>query len=197
MCHSCLIVRSVACLGCSKAAPCRPTFEADCSKARQWGGSTLCRCIVVCGFTVHSAATGTRSSAPMSVHRRIHQGMHTKMLACYPQDYWVEESPPRSGLYERSINTRVISGRIAVSPVGRAARTRRPCAGSDLRDDHLSEVASPDTAMRSPEGVHPCRGGGYQRGSAHPHRTESTANSGGHYFTPSVSLGAARATRPP
>ncbi len=128
MCHSCLIVRSVACLGCSKSSALPPTFEADYAQGTcQWGGSTLVQMYMawiqctqcrnwhslICAHVKDTAAS-IRACTP-------------RCLPAIRRTIGPKSRLPQFRPYERSINTRVISGRDCRVTVG-SSEDRRPCA---------------------------------------------------------------------
>lgn len=151
-------------------------------KARQWGGSTLVQMYMAWIQCTQCRNWHSLICAHVKDTAASIRGMYTKMLACYPQDYWAEESPPQFRPYERSINTRVISGRDCRVTVG-SSEGQEAVRGSDYAMAHLSEVAFwPDTAMRSPEGFIRAVCGGIARAPLTLIVLESTANGVGNYF---------------
>ena len=109
-------------------------------KARQWGGSTLVQMYMAWIQCTQCRNWHSLICAHVKDTAASIRGMYTKMLACYPQEYWAEESPPQFRPYERSINTRVISGRDCRVTVG-SSEGQEAVRGSDYAMAHLSEVA--------------------------------------------------------
>ena len=80
-------------------------------KARQWGGSTLIQMYMAWIQIIHRENWHSFICAHVKDTSATIRGMYSRMLANYPKDYWPCETPPQFSSYERSLNTRVISGR--------------------------------------------------------------------------------------
>ncbi|MBQ8772893.1 MAG: hypothetical protein IJZ17_00225, partial [Muribaculaceae bacterium] len=151
-------------------------------KARQWGGSTLIlmymawiQCLLrrnwhslICAHVKYTAAAI--------------RGMYTKMLDSYPENYWVENCPPKFKPFERSSNTREITGRDCRVTVG-SSENQEAIRGNDIAMAHLSECAFwSDSLMRNPESLIRAICGSIARVPLSLVVIESTANGVGNYF---------------
>ena len=151
-------------------------------KARQWGGSTLVQmymawiqCCLRRGHNSLICAHVKDTSAGI-------RGMYTKMLGSYPADLWEGDAPASFKPFERSVNTREITGRGCRVTVG-SAENQEAVRGFDYQMAHLSEVAFwGDTARRNPDGFVRAVCGAVALASLTLIAMESTANGTGNYF---------------
>ena len=151
-------------------------------KARQWGGSTLVQmyfawiqCVLqenwnslICAH-VKDTAAGIR-------------GMYDDMLMDYPEEYWSNEEKPRFVVWQKSANTREISGRKCKVTVA-SSFGQDSVRGLDFSMAHLSEVAFwKDTERMTPADFIRSVCGGIPSVPLSMVVLESTANGVANYF---------------
>lgn len=151
-------------------------------KARQWGGSTLIQMYMAWIQCIHHRNWHSLICAHVKDTASTIRGMYTKMLACYPDKFWPDDSPHDFRPFERSVNTRVITGRDCRVTVG-SSEGQEAVRGADYAMAHLSEVAFwKDSPTQSPEGFIRALCGGIVRQPDTLIALESTANGVGNYF---------------
>ncbi|MCM1504889.1 MAG: hypothetical protein NC127_06815 [Muribaculum sp.] len=151
-------------------------------KARQWGGSTLIQTYMAWIQCLHRRNWNSLICAHVKDTSATIRGMYTKLLANYPEEFWLEDAKPCFKPFERSVNTRVIEGRGCMVTVG-SCEGQEAVRGGDYAMAHLSEVAFwPDTVNRSPEGFIRAVCGGIARVPLSLIVLESTANGVGNFF---------------
>ncbi len=151
-------------------------------KARQWGGSTLIQMYMAWIQIIHRENWHSFICAHVKDTSATIRGMYSRMLANYPKDYWPCETPPQFSSYERSLNTRVISGRDCRVTLG-SCESQEAARGNDIAMAHLSEVAFwRDTNQRSPEDFIRSVCSGIPLEPLTVIALESTANGVGNYF---------------
>ena len=151
-------------------------------KARQWGGSTLVQMYMAWIQCIHHRNWHSLICAHVKDTAATIRGMYTKMLASYPDEYWEADTPHDFRPFERSVNTRVITGRDCRVTVG-SSECQEAVRGADFAMAHLSEVAFwRATPSQSPEGFIRAICGGIARQPDTLIVLESTANGVGNYF---------------
>ena len=119
-------------------------------KARQWGGSTLVQLYMAWIQIVHCRNWHSIICAHVKDSAANIRGIYTKLLESYPSDMWDEDEAPRFSAFERSSNTRLITGRGCRVTVG-SCENPGASRGSDVAMAHLSEVAFwRSSKLRSP-----------------------------------------------
>lgn len=109
-------------------------------KARQWGGSTLIQMYMAWIQIIHRENWHSFICAHVKDTSATIRGMYSRMLRNYPEEYWLCDTPPQFNSYERSLNTRVISGRDCRVTLG-SCESQEAARGNDIAMAHLSEVA--------------------------------------------------------
>lgn len=151
-------------------------------KARQWGGSTLVQMYMAWIQTCHRTNWHSLICAHVKDTSSTIRAMYTKLLASYPEQLWTGDEPPRFSPFERSQNTRVITGRGCRVTLG-SSENPEAVRGADYAMAHLSEVAFwSDTRTRSPEDLVRAVSGAIVRQPLTLVVMESTANGVGNYF---------------
>ena len=151
-------------------------------KARQWGGSTLIQMYMAWIQIIHRENWHSFICAHVKDTSATIRGMYSRMLGNYPTEYWPCEEPPQFNSYERSLNTRVISGRDCRVTLG-SCESQEAARGNDIAMAHLSEVAFwRDTNQRSPEDFIRSVCSGIPLEPLTVIALESTANGVGNYF---------------
>ena len=151
-------------------------------KARQWGGSTLVQMYMAWIQCVHHRNWHSLICAHVKDTAATIRGMYTKMLAAYPEEFREEESDFAFRPFERSVNTRIITGRDCRVTVS-SSECQEAVRGADFAMAHLSEVAFwRATPSQSPEGYIRAICGGIAREPDTLIVLESTANGVGNYF---------------
>jgi len=151
-------------------------------KARQWGGSTLIQMYMAWIQIMHRENWHSFICAHVKDTSAAIRGMYSRMLRNYPTNYWAYDEPPQFNSYERSLNTRVISGRECRVTLG-SCESQEAARGNDIAMAHLSEVAFwRDTNQRSPEDFIRSVCSGIPLQPLTVIALESTANGVGNYF---------------
>lgn len=151
-------------------------------KARQWGGSTLTQMYMAWIQSVHCHNWHSLICAHVKDTAASIRGMYSKMLSCYPEQYWEGDVAPKFSPFERSINIREIAGRGCRVTVG-SAENQEAVRGSDFAMAHLSETAFwSDSTTRSPERFIRAVCGSIALVPYSLIVMESTANGVGNYF---------------
>lgn len=151
-------------------------------KARQWGGSTLIQMYMAWIQCIHHRNWHSLICAHVKDTASTIRGMYTKMLACYPDEFWPDDSPHDFRPFERSVNTRVITGRDCRVTVG-SSEGQEAVRGADYAMAHLSEVAFwKDSESMMPEAFIRAVCGGIPGVECSMIAMESTANGVGNFF---------------
>ena len=151
-------------------------------KARQWGGSTLTQMYMAWIQSVHCHNWHSLICAHVKDTAASIRGMYSKMLSCYPEQYWEGDVAPKFSPFERSTNIREITGRGCRVTVG-SAENQEAVRGSDFAMAHLSETAFwSDSTTRSPERFIRAVCGAIALVPYSLIVMESTANGVGNYF---------------
>ena len=151
-------------------------------KARQWGGSTLTQMYMAWIQSVHCHNWHSLICAHVKDTAASIRGMYSKMLSCYPKQYWEGDVAPKFSPFERSTNIREITGRGCRVTVG-SAENQEAVRGSDFAMAHLSETAFwSDSTTRSPERFIRAVCGSIALVPYSLIVMESTANGVGNYF---------------
>lgn len=151
-------------------------------KARQWGGSTLIQMYMAWIQCIHHRNWHSLICAHVKDTASTIRGMYTKMLACYPDEFWPDDSPHDFRPFERSVNTRVITGRDCRVTVG-SSEGQEAVRGADYAMAHLSEVAFwKDSESMTPEAFIRAVCGGIPGVECSMIAMESTANGVGNFF---------------
>lgn len=151
-------------------------------KARQWGGSTLTQMYMAWIQSVHCHNWHSLICAHVKDTAASIRGMYSKMLSCYPEQYWEGDVAPKFSPFERSTNIREIAGRGCRVTVG-SAENQEAVRGSDFAMAHLSETAFwSDSTTRSPERFIRAVCGSIALVPYSLIVMESTANGVGNYF---------------
>ncbi|MBE6317742.1 MAG: hypothetical protein E7081_02070 [Bacteroidales bacterium] len=151
-------------------------------KARQWGGSTLTQMYMAWIQSVHCRNWHSLICAHVKDTAASIRGMYSKMLTCYPEQYWEGDELPKFSPFERSTNIREIAGRGCRVTVG-SAENQEAVRGSDFAMAHLSETAFwSDSTTRSPERFIRAVCGAIALVPYSLIVMESTANGVGNYF---------------
>lgn len=151
-------------------------------KARQWGGSTLIQIYMAWIQCIHHRNWHSLICAHVKDTSSTIRGIYTKLLSAYPDQYWEADTPHEFRPFERSVNTRVITGRDCRVTVG-SSEGQEAVRGADYAMAHLSEVAFwRSTPSQSPEGFIRAICGGIARQPDTLIALESTANGVGNYF---------------
>ncbi len=151
-------------------------------KARQWGGSTLVQMYMAwiqsCLRTNwHSVICAHVKNTSMTI-----RGMYTKMLEGYPAELWEGDCEPRFVPYERSSDTREITGRDCRVTIGTSEKPDS-MRGGDYAMAHLSETAYwPRSTTRSARDVVQAVCGSVAMLPCSLVVIESTANGVGDFF---------------
>lgn len=119
-------------------------------KARQWGGSTVIQMYMAWIQCVHRENWHSFICAHVKDTSATIRGMYTRMLAAYPPELWEGDEAPAFCSFERSQNTRLISGRGCLVTVG-SCESQEAARGNDVAMAHLSEVSFwRDSTNRTP-----------------------------------------------
>lgn len=151
-------------------------------KSRQWGGSTLIQIYMAWIQIVHRENWHSLICAHVKDTAATIRGMYSRLLADYPKIYLGGKTAPEFKGFERSQNTRELTGRKCRVTIG-SAESQDSSRGNDFSMAHLSEVAfwrtgpshSPIDMMRAVTSGIPME----------PYTLiaiESTANGVGNYF---------------
>lgn len=151
-------------------------------KARQWGGSTLVQIYFAWIQIIHRRSWNSLICAHVKDTASTIRGMYAKLLACYPADYWEEESKPEFRPYERMNNTRVIPGRDCRVTVC-SSENQEAARGQNCALAHLSEVAFyKDSPLHNPADLLRSVASGIASEPLTFIALESTANGVGNFF---------------
>lgn len=152
-------------------------------KARQWGGSTLIQIYFAWIQIVHCRSWNSLICAHVKDTAATIRGMYTKLLACYPEEYWEEDGiKPEFRPFERMTNTRVIPGRDCKVTVC-SSENQEATRGQDYALAHLSEVAFwKDSPLHNPADLLRSVTSGIASKPLSFIAMESTANGTGNFF---------------
>ena len=151
-------------------------------KARQWGGSTLVQCYMAWIQSVHRRNWNSVICAHVKDTAAAIRGMYSHLLENYPEELWEGDERPQFRPFERSVNTRLITGRGCKVTVA-SAEKQDGVRGLDVSMAHLSEVAFwPDSRMRSGADFATAICSGVPQVPCSLIVLESTANGVGGYF---------------
>jgi len=109
-------------------------------KARQWGCSTLILAYMAWIQTVHCRNWHSVILAHVKDSAANIRGMYSKIIDNYPPELWDGDEPPRFKPFERSVNSRMITGRGCRVTVG-SCENQDSLRGNDIAMVHMSEVA--------------------------------------------------------
>lgn len=151
-------------------------------KARQWGGSTLVQMYFAWIQSTQRRNWNSLICAHVKDTAAGIRGMYSDMLAEYPDAFWLGDEPPKFTPWQKSANTREISGRgckvTIASSFGQDA-----VRGLDFSMAHLSEVAFwKDTERMTPADFIRSVCGGIPSVELSMVVLESTANGVANYF---------------
>lgn len=122
-------------------------------KARQWGGSTLVQVYFAWIQIIHCRSWNSLICSHVKESSAIILGMYSKILKCYPAEFWEEDSKPEFKPFERMNNIRVIPGRDSKVTIC-SSEKQDAVRGSDCKLAHLSEVAFwKDSKLHNPVDV--------------------------------------------
>lgn len=151
-------------------------------KARQWGGSTLVQVYFAWIQIVHCRNWNSLICAHVKDTASTIRGMYTKLLSCYPAEYWEEDVKPEFRPFERMNNTRVIPGRECKVTVC-SSENQEATRGQDCAMAHLSEVAFwKDSPLHNPADLLRSVTSGIASKPLSFIAMESTANGVGNFF---------------
>ncbi len=151
-------------------------------KARQWGGSTLVFAYFAWIQTVLKVNWHSMIGAHIKDTAATIRGMYTKLIRNYPRQWWEGDAAPALLPFERSQNTREITGRGCRMTI---ASIESPDAvrGSDCALAHLSEIGFwKDTPQHSAEDFIRAISGSIPMVPYSAIILESTANGVGNFF---------------
>lgn len=151
-------------------------------KARQWGGSTLVFAYFAWIQTVVKRNWHSMICAHLKDTAATIRGMYTKLLKNYPRQWWEGDGGPALLPFERSQNTREITGRGCRMTI---ASVESPDAvrGTDCALAHLSEIGFwRDTPQHSAEDFIRAISGSIPMVPYSAIILESTANGVGNFF---------------
>ena len=109
-------------------------------KSRQWGGSTLIQIYMAWIQIVHRENWHSLICAHVKDTAATIRGMYSRLLADYPKIYLGGKAAPEFKGFERSQNTRELTGRKCRVTIG-SAESQDSSRGNDFSMAHLSEVA--------------------------------------------------------
>lgn len=151
-------------------------------KSRQWGGSTVIQMYMAWIQCLHRTDWNSYICAHVKDTSATIRGMYTRMLESYPPELWIGDAAPGFRCFERSANTREISGRGCLVTVG-SAENQDAARGADISMAHLSEVAFwKDTSARTPADLVRSVCSGIPMAPMTLIALESTANGVGNFF---------------
>ena len=151
-------------------------------KARQWGGSTLVQIYMAWNQIILTTGSNSLICAHVKDTAATIRGMYSKVLDLYPKEFQDEDCPLKFKPFERSVNTRIITGRNCKVSLGSSER-QDAIRGADYALAHLSEVAFwKNTPGSSPESFIQSICGAINQTAGTMIVLESTANGVGNYF---------------
>ncbi|MCH5245376.1 MAG: hypothetical protein J1E84_02845 [Muribaculaceae bacterium] len=152
-------------------------------KSRQWGGSTLIQIYMAWIQMIHRENWHSLVCAHVKDTAATIRGMYSRMLEDYPKVYVGSgKAAPQFKCYERSHNTRVLSGRNCRVTIS-SAESQDSVRGNDFSMAHLSEVAFwRSGTARTPMDMMRAVTSGIPMEPYTLIAIESTANGAGNYF---------------
>lgn len=109
-------------------------------KARQWGCSTFILAYMAWIQTMHRRNWHSVILAHVKDSAANIRGMYTKLIDNYPPEMWDGDEPPCFRPFERSVNSRIITGRGCRVMIG-SCENQDSLRGNDVAMVHMSEVA--------------------------------------------------------
>ena len=151
-------------------------------KARQWGGSTLTQVYMAWMQIVHHTHWNSIICGHLRDTSATIQGIYSRLMAAYPEQYCTTDEPLRFRPYEKSRSVSEIVGRQCLVATT-SAQSQESVRGMDIAMAHLTEVAFwPASAKRSPENIIRSVCGSLMLEPDTLLIMESTANGMGNYF---------------